>query len=353
MERDGHIKRVDLFNVGPFPQATMDSIGIQVSLEGPNDSGKSIILEAMSAVLLGQGLDKDYIHKNPHADKQAKEANVSVEFYDGRRVEMGFTASTTKWSLIHPDGHIESLSGKRDKGIAKKIQEFTGFGEVKVDSSQTLCLNIMGLNDPNFLMDGRNPMSVLALINTYAGHGVLEDAHKLAVSSTGKCTQRITVAETEAEKLRQRRRDLNTAEAKERKEKLSILVEKLEKLKRCLEESSYCRELRSSMLALAKEKVAIRDEVDRLEKFLQPLEQKMNEWSLANQLKAQAESSLERVTQTAEALREAEKALKTAENKVEEAAGEMSEWLGSFVPDKGSFSLCRDCGCVKCEEKKK
>lgn len=356
-KRNGqHLKRIELQNFGPFQFAVLDDLDKEVKFAGPNDAGKTMIMTAVVSALLGQGFDSSFIYRDPHATKQVKEAAVILDWYDGRSMEMRLSGATMKWKLIADSADTTCepilLTGKRDKGITEQIQQFTGYSEVAVDSSQKVCLNVFELGSPNFLMDGRNPMAVMAMINKYAGSGKLEEVLKRLTSQTGKITQGITAQQALVKDYTAKKKALQITKVKKEEvvvkravatmKRIDLLQQSIEPLKTMGADIAETQGEISDLTA--RERVLI--------KGLKKAKSLLSAIDAAQETYESAAFATEEIDKLAARVAESKAELSACGEKISKISDQMAEWLAKYVPAPKSFELCSQCGCVTCKEKK-
>lgn len=149
-------------------------LGRLVRISGANSAGKSMaFFDALEACLLHTKIDPDNIRWG------TRQAEVFVEWDDGRKLHRTITASKQTTILTYPDGTV-SKPITLFKDCQDQVQEFTKFKTVKIsDGKETLSewLQIIPLAAPQIdYIENVSPARLLKRITAVTGGGEITAA---------------------------------------------------------------------------------------------------------------------------------------------------------------------------------
>ncbi|XAI95539.1 hypothetical protein [Microcystis phage Mvi-JY20] len=176
-----HIREVRVVNYLSHvdTRATFTS-GINV-IRGANGSGKTALVNAISATLLGLSIPKEDIR---HGQKSM---SIEVTLVDGTRIKRSRTNTTQTYTIYDPaTGQENTYNGVSDD-TKELLAKVTGMGQQRLSQRETpVSLNFEPIGSDAFLVEGASPAVLLNRISSLQPGPDFSAARKSLITDAGK-----------------------------------------------------------------------------------------------------------------------------------------------------------------------
>lgn len=197
-----HIREVRVINyLSHVDTRATFTKGINV-IRGANGSGKTALVNAISATLLGLSIPKEDIR---HGQKSM---SIEVTLADGTRIKRSRTSTTQTYTIYDPaTGQENTYNGVSDD-TKELLAKITGMGQQRLSQRETpVSLNFEPIGSDAFLVEGASPAVLLNRISTLQPGPDFSAARKSLITDAGRCKRELvslqdTIKRVEAEQRR-------------------------------------------------------------------------------------------------------------------------------------------------------
>jgi chromosome segregation ATPase len=170
------ISSIELYNYKSYHKESITP-GIFASIIGDSEAGKSNLIRALKMVVLNEPFPEHHIRHG------AKSAYVTVSFNDGRKITRKRDSKGQSLLLERPGSALLEYRGI--KGHDEEVWAFTGFKPIALDKNVTDIVQIVDIDERDFMLSGISPESYMRrLMKLMAGVGI--ETAKINLESTAR-----------------------------------------------------------------------------------------------------------------------------------------------------------------------
>lgn len=169
--------------------------GINI-IRGANGSGKTALVNAISATLLGLSIPKEDIR---HGQKSM---SIEVTLADGTRIKRSRTASTQSYTFYDPGTQEETTYNGVSDDTKELLAKLTGMGQQRLSQREApVSLNFEPIGADAFLVEGASPAVLLNRISSLQPGPDFSAARKSLITDAGRCKRELAAIQDTAKQV--------------------------------------------------------------------------------------------------------------------------------------------------------